>query len=217
MDELSNHERRGSASSASGVQDHREMTRTRERTVPIPAQAGLNPSAVPYSGGPYPPPVPASTLPPLFDTEVMGRMLARSGLVPSPARFGQEAASRTQQRQFLQTRNVGQPLSGPTLNPGSPNIYSQAYAGTNPMVARGEENQHPYLLPALQSRASDSIGIPTSTPPSGHPQNVGRPRRPEPKTEEEMTFKISCQICMEQIADVACVPCGTRPYTKRRN
>ena len=185
--------------------------RTRERTVPITAQADLNSLAVPYSGGPYTHPIPASTIPPLFDTDIMGRSLARSGLVPSPAQSEQEATSRTQQRQFLQPRNVGQPLSGPTLNLGSPNIsYNQAYAGTNPMVARGEENQHPYLLPPLESRASNSIGIPTSTPPSGHPQNVRRPRKPKPKTEEEMTFKVSCTICMEQIADVALVPCGTR-------
>jgi hypothetical protein len=32
--------------------------------------------------------------------------------------------------------------------------------------------------------------------------------RPEPKTEEEMAFKLECRICYSQIADTACLPCG---------
>jgi hypothetical protein len=32
--------------------------------------------------------------------------------------------------------------------------------------------------------------------------------RPEPKTDEEMTFKLECRICYSQTAEVACLPCG---------
>jgi hypothetical protein len=32
--------------------------------------------------------------------------------------------------------------------------------------------------------------------------------RPEPKTDDEMTFKLECRICYSQTAEVACLPCG---------
>jgi hypothetical protein len=32
--------------------------------------------------------------------------------------------------------------------------------------------------------------------------------RPEPKTEDDMVFKLECRICYSQIADTACLPCG---------
>jgi hypothetical protein len=32
--------------------------------------------------------------------------------------------------------------------------------------------------------------------------------RPDPKTDEEMQQKLECKICLQQIADTACLPCG---------
>ncbi|KAF2498115.1 hypothetical protein BU16DRAFT_580635 [Lophium mytilinum] len=32
--------------------------------------------------------------------------------------------------------------------------------------------------------------------------------RPEPKTDAEKMVKLECQICYQQVADIACVPCG---------
>jgi hypothetical protein len=35
-----------------------------------------------------------------------------------------------------------------------------------------------------------------------------QPDRPEPKTDEEMTKVLACQVCYQQIADIAVLPCG---------
>ncbi|PSN74664.1 hypothetical protein BS50DRAFT_671003 [Corynespora cassiicola Philippines] len=43
-------------------------------------------------------------------------------------------------------------------------------------------------------------------PPVLHLDN--QPDRPAPKTDEEMTKNLSCQICYSQVADIAVVPCG---------
>ena len=32
--------------------------------------------------------------------------------------------------------------------------------------------------------------------------------RPEPLTDDQMTFKLECKVCLTQKADVACTPCG---------
>lgn len=32
--------------------------------------------------------------------------------------------------------------------------------------------------------------------------------RPEPKTDEDMSFKLECKVCLTQVADTACLPCG---------
>jgi len=38
--------------------------------------------------------------------------------------------------------------------------------------------------------------------------DIGVDERPAPKTDEELTVKLNCQICYTQIADTAVLPCG---------
>ncbi|KAG9189351.1 hypothetical protein G6011_06219 [Alternaria panax] len=46
-------------------------------------------------------------------------------------------------------------------------------------------------------------------PPSPPPLSLdSQPDRPAPKTEEEMTKVLACQVCYQQIADMAVLPCG---------
>ena len=35
-----------------------------------------------------------------------------------------------------------------------------------------------------------------------------QPDRPAPKTDEEMTKTLACQVCYQQLADIAVLPCG---------
>jgi hypothetical protein len=46
-------------------------------------------------------------------------------------------------------------------------------------------------------------------PPSPPPLSLdNQPDRPAPKTEEEMTKVLACQVCYQQVADIAVLPCG---------
>ncbi|EFQ87306.1 hypothetical protein PTT_17246 [Pyrenophora teres f. teres 0-1] len=46
-------------------------------------------------------------------------------------------------------------------------------------------------------------------PPSPPPVTLdSQPDRPAPRSEEEMTKVLACQVCYQQIADIAVLPCG---------
>ena len=92
-----------------------------------------------------------------------------------------------------------------TWNPHSSDLEpSVGYANANPFGSRSSDNQRssPFMPGA---RASDGSGI--SMLPGTHGQNIIA-IRPPPKTKAEMTVEIECRICMEQPANVACLPCG---------
>jgi hypothetical protein len=51
----------------------------------------------------------------------------------------------------------------------------------------------------------DSLGNANPAPPMSLDN---QPDRPAPKTEAEMTKVLACQVCYQQVADIAVVPCG---------
>ncbi|OAL48356.1 hypothetical protein IQ07DRAFT_633324 [Pyrenochaeta sp. DS3sAY3a] len=48
---------------------------------------------------------------------------------------------------------------------------------------------------------------PRHQPPPSHTLD-NQPDRPEPKTDEEMTRVLACQVCYQQLANIAVLPCG---------
>ncbi|KAF1834940.1 hypothetical protein BDW02DRAFT_497284 [Decorospora gaudefroyi] len=53
------------------------------------------------------------------------------------------------------------------------------------------------------------MGFDSHRPPSPPLASLdNQPGRPGPKTDEEMTKVLACQVCYQQIADVAVLPCG---------
>ncbi|CAI9626091.1 hypothetical protein GT037_004634 [Alternaria burnsii] len=62
----------------------------------------------------------------------------------------------------------------------------------------------------LESRFTEARAfLRAARPPSPPPMSLdNQPDRPAPKTEEEMTKTLACQVCYQQIADIAVLPCG---------
>lgn len=62
----------------------------------------------------------------------------------------------------------------------------------------------------LESRFAEARAfLRAARPPSPPPMSLdNQPDRPAPKTEEEMTKTLACQVCYQQIADIAVLPCG---------
>lgn len=52
-----------------------------------------------------------------------------------------------------------------------------------------------------------AMHVPSTTPPPLGGLDIAD-ERPEAKTDEEMMVKVECKICLSQVADTACLPCG---------
>lgn len=92
-----------------------------------------------------------------------------------------------------------------TLQPWNPaNIRPSPGSAlpTNPA-----ESRVPSSWPSdwLTSRAAQPFTLPQPPPPI---TLDSQPERPPPKSEADMTKTLSCQVCYQQLADIAVLPCG---------
>ncbi|KAL4933095.1 C3HC4 finger protein, partial [Aspergillus undulatus] len=64
--------------------------------------------------------------------------------------------------------------------------------------------------PSLASQPLGPEPPAASTTISTTKRNLGKPQksRPEPKDGDELTIKMECKICMDQLADTVLLPCG---------
>ena len=114
-------------------------------------------------------------------------------------RWLEEPLNPDERNRWLEQLNVWHPQSS-YLEPHS------AYARINPFGSSGLSNASANPLmprrPDYADRGRPNMLSPTSE------QEVTIVK-PPPKTKAEMTVEIECRICMEQLATVACLPCGT--------
>ncbi|KAF2852703.1 hypothetical protein T440DRAFT_553553 [Plenodomus tracheiphilus IPT5] len=120
--------------------------------------------------------------------------------------------------------------SSPYLDPMSLAAYTEAERIRASRASRTSTTNRPFSsattpTPSTALRLSDLIDSPSSPhlarltallaaidthsqPAIPGPSLDSQPDRPAPKTDEEMTKVLACQVCYQQLADVAVLPCG---------
>lgn len=94
----------------------------------------------------------------------------------------------------------------PSLNQAEARIRSMLA-----MLTTGYDPARPFAdISTIRAGVEEEVGrMRAARPPSPPPVTLdSQPDRPAPKSEEEMTRVLACQVCYQQIADIAVLPCG---------
>lgn len=136
-------------------------------------------------------------------TERMERMAEfERDLGPQPA----DASSSQNSTQHDAIAGLQQPTSSSTTPNESGNGVSQLQTSIQQITS---ELQRLRLASEALTTARHSMHSHFQRPPEQPPQTLdNQPGRPSAMSDEEMTKKLECQVCYQQLADIAVLPCG---------
>lgn len=142
-------------------------------------------------------------------------------ITPEPRRLGQGLTGGAD----VVENGVHAAATGGSRNPEAaplgPAVIEQSFPTINQAEARirhmlamltsGYDPARPFGdISTLRTSVEDEVArMRAARPPSPPPVTLdSQPDRPAPKSEEEMTKVLACQVCYQQIADIAVLPCG---------